>query len=217
MIIPALNEAPRLPHTVRGLAEALPGAPVVVVDSLSTDTTADVARSLGCEVVRAARRGYPEAVRLGWRVALQRGAEVALTLDADGQHAPTDAPRLIDGLVAADWVVGSRQGTCSPSSPARRAGNALLAQVVWAVAGGQLHDVTSGFSAMNARALALFSVGAGPADANLRVMALRAGLRVAEVPVDVAPRRGGQSMHDGLRGLQNLGASVRACLEAARP
>jgi hypothetical protein len=133
-------------------------------------------------------------------------------MDADGQHPPSEAPRLLQALSSADLVTGSRQGTGSPGTPARRAGNALLAAAVRASTGAPLQDVMSGYWAMNHRALELFAghfpLPGGAADANLRVFALRQGLRVAEIPVFMPVRTSGDSMHSGLPGVRNFAASV---------
>jgi len=133
-------------------------------------------------------------------------------LDADGQHPPHAAPRLLQALSEADLVTGSRQGTGSPGTLPRRAGNALLASAVRRATGLPLQDVMSGYWALNERSLRLFArafpLPGGAADANVRVFSSRQGLRLAEIPVYMPVRTQGDSMHSGLPGARNFAASA---------
>lgn len=219
-LLPARDEEARIGEVMARLGRALPAVNVWVVDSGSRDRTAALATSLGARVVRQEGVGYPGAITTGLRALSAEGYDAVLLIDADGQHPPEDAPRLLAALESADWVIGSRAGTGSPGTWDRRAGNALLALAVRLAAGGDLRDVTSGYQALGPRALAVLTEGPPPpvADANLRARALRRGLRVREVPVRMATRAGGVSMHDGLAGARNLAASMLAVLvESARP
>lgn len=205
-LIPAHDEAPRIQAVLRAL-----DLPVLVVDDRSTDGTADVARDAGATVIPSQHAGYAGTIRTGHRWLLDHGVTRAVQLDADGQHPPAAVHALLAALPRANWVIGSRQGTDSPTSWSRRAGNRLLGLGVRALTGARLDDVTSGFWALDQRALRLFaSFTADVADANVRVAALKAGLRVHEVPVAMPDRDSGASMHDGWRGVRNLRRSVSA-------
>jgi glycosyltransferase involved in cell wall biosynthesis len=212
VLIPALNEAEHLPRTLADLGRALPGVPVLVVENGCTDGTPALARSLGAQVVSQPGRGYPATIAAGFRSALKLGFRRAVLIDADGQHPPAAAPALLAALGEADLCTGSRAGTGSPGTLLRRAGNALLATAVHAGTGVALHDVTSGFWALGPRALELFAtcfpLPGGAADANVRVFALRHGLRVVERPVFMPVRTSGASMHAGVAGVRNLAASA---------
>ncbi|MFH1463344.1 MAG: glycosyltransferase family 2 protein [Pseudomonadota bacterium] len=212
VLIPALNEAEQLPRTLAGLARALPGVPVLVVENGCTDGTPALARRFGARVVSQPGRGYAATLGAGFRAALGGGFRRALLLDADGQHPPESAPALLAALEEADLCTGSRAGTASPGTLPRRAGNALLAAVVRAGSGAPLRDVMSGFWALGPRALELFAtcfpLPGGAADANVRVFALRHGLRVVERPVFMPVRTGGDSMHSGLPGARNFAVSA---------
>ena len=218
-LLPARNEAASLGATLDALGDGLPGVPGVVVDSASTDGTAEVAAARGARVVRAGRPGYARALAAGLRACRDAGFERILLLDADGQHPPAEGVRLLAALENADLVIASRAGTRSPAPLPRRAANAALALLVRAATGVRLGDVTSGFQALGPRALALLADRLrpdGPADANVRVLALRAGLSVVEVPVRMEPRRAGASMHDGWAGVRNFVASATTVLTASR-
>lgn len=211
ILVPARNEGGRIEAVLRAVHEVT-GAPVVVVDGHSTDDTAERARRLGAEVVRQEGEGYASALRTGYRALVARGATRCVQLDADGQHPASELPRLVQALDRADIVTASRHATASGGPLSRRAGNALLAGLVLLRTGVRVRDVTSGFWATNARAMEVLARGLdqGVADANVRVLMLRSGLVLREVPVLMAERQGGESMHDGAEGLKNLGRSVRA-------
>lgn len=216
ILIPAFNEAPRIVGVIQASLAALPGADVLVVDGGSTDDTPAIARSLGAAVIRQPGRGYADALRAGYRHLA--GVEAVIQLDADGQHPPAVLPRMLAALSEASWVIGSRSGTSSPGPLARRAGNAALSLAVWAACGAHISDVTSGLWALDSRALAVFgaSFPDDVADANVRVMACRAGLTIAEIPVPMVERDAGESMHDGLAGVRNFQRSLRAIWREAR-
>jgi glycosyltransferase involved in cell wall biosynthesis len=218
VLIPARNEGPRIGGMIEQVIATLPGTPVLVVDGHSRDATAKVAQRHGAIVIPQEGLGYAMALRTGYRFALRNGATRLVQLDADGQHPPDALPSLLDVLDDANLVIGSRAGTASPGALARRLGNAVLALAVRAVTGAPVTDVTSGMQALDHTALTrLASAFPGDvADANVRVLALRLGLRLAEVPVSMPNREEGASMHDGAAGVRNFARSMRAVVRAAR-
>lgn len=217
-LIPAFNEAESIGSVLTGLRRACPDLGVLVVDDGSSDRTAEIASEWGAEVLRVRRGGYANALRSGYQHLQARGVHRVVQLDADGQHPPEDAPRLLEELDRANWVVGSRANTDSPAPFARRAGNAALAQVVKAVTRVSLEDVTSGFWALDRRALGFFAeeFPGDVADANIRILGIRGGLEVREVPVEMGIRVEGESMHGGVSGLTNLGRSIWAMYRESR-
>lgn len=210
ILIPARNEAPRIGSVIAACRHALPSARVLVVDGGSTDGTPEAARGVGAEVIQQPGQGYADALRAGY--GHLDGADAVVQLDADGQHPPEVLPRMVAALQGANWVIGSRQGTGSPGPLVRRAGNAALSVAVWAACGQRIADVTSGLWALDTAALRTFAERFPDtvADANIRVMAARAGLAIAEIPVSMSERLGGASMHDGLTGVRNFQRSLRA-------
>ena len=108
-VIPALNEEKTIAAVVEAAKRYVDV--VIVVDDASTDGTAKVARDSGAVVIsHPARRGYDKAIGEGFAAAAEGKAEVVVTLDADGQHLPSDIPRLIRPIEEghADIVVGRR-------------------------------------------------------------------------------------------------------------
>jgi len=217
-LIPAFNEAESIVSVLIGLRRVLPEIEILVVDDGSTDGTAELALEFGAQVVRRKRGGYAAALRTGYRHLLGQGVEQVIQLDADGQHPPEAALGLLEGLSEANWVVGSRANTQSPAPLTRRVGNAALAGAVRALIRVPLQDVTSGFWALDAKALEVFSTHfpSDVADANIRVLAARRGLVIREIPVCMAERVEGESMHDGIAGLSNWGRSVYAVFRESK-
>src|SRR5690606_892241 len=108
-VIPALNEALRIRDVATPTRAHLPRA--AVVDDGSTDGTADCLADLPVTVVRhGLRRGKGAALRSGFAEALARGATGVLTIDGDGQHDPSDLPRLLAaaGRHPGHIIIGAR-------------------------------------------------------------------------------------------------------------
>jgi glycosyltransferase involved in cell wall biosynthesis len=226
VFIPAWNEEDNLPAVLDGLRAAIPAADVLVVDDGSTDRTAEISRAHGAEVYSLGlNQGLRVGVAAGFRWALEHEYAFCGRVDADGQHPPAELARLL-ALVRAgqcDVAVGSRfvsgDGYAayrySPSGP-RRLGTALLRRSMGLVLSRPFGDATSGLYAVNRKALPLladqFTSGAPEVEALIRVS--EAGLRLEEVPVDMAPRAGGKSKLRGSKALK-LVLTVAATLAAA--
>jgi glycosyltransferase involved in cell wall biosynthesis len=205
-IVPARDEAGSVAAVVREIRALDPGLEVVVIDDGSTDRTADEARSAGAHVVRLPfNLGIGGAVQTGFRYAYEHGFELAVRVDGDGQHDPAELPRLVAPVVAdeADIVVGSRfVGESSYRPPlARRLGIVVFSRVVSLLTRQRVTDPTSGFQALNRRAIALFAVDY-PHDypeVEATVMVSRHRLRLVEVPVQMRARTAGSSSITAVR------------------
>ena len=217
-LIPAHNEAHSIVSVLVRLRRVLPDLDLLVVDDGSTDGTGELARESGAQVLRKEQGGYASALRAGYQHLLSQSVEQVIQLDADGQHPPEAAPRLLAYLDEANWVVGSRANTRSPAPFVRRVGNAALASAVRNLVQVPLWDVTSGFWALDKQALRVFAAHfpKDVADANIRVLAARKGLRIREHSVQMEARLAGDSMHDGLSGFSNWGRSVMAVWRASK-
>jgi glycosyltransferase involved in cell wall biosynthesis len=161
-IVPALNEEQTLGRVIEEIRAFDPGFDIVVVDDGSTDRTAGVATDLGAHVLRLPfNLGIGGAVQTGYRFAFERGYDIAVQIDGDGQHDPSQLPAILAPVVAgeADLCVGSRfaSGSGYQSSFARRLGIRLFALIVSAVVRQKVTDTTSGFRAVNSKGIALFA------------------------------------------------------------
>ncbi|MFD5247586.1 glycosyltransferase family 2 protein [Amycolatopsis sp. NPDC058340] len=219
--MPALNEQASVGAVISQVKQSLPGMDVLVVDDGSSDDTAKLARAAGAEVARlAVNLGVGGAMRTGFRYAAARGYDVVVQVDADGQHDPDEVAALLDALDDADIAIGSRfagKGSYKASGPRKYAMVAL--SVVFSRLGKtKLTDVTSGFKAMGPRAIKLFAAYY-PAEylgdtVESLVMAIRAELKIKEIPVIMRERAAGTPSHSPVKSAIYLGRAGLALLLA---
>lgn len=219
VVIPALNEAENLPHV-------LPRIPswvheVLLVDGSSTDGTCDVARRLcpSIRVVKQEGRGKGAALRSGFAAA--RG-DIIVMLDADGSTDPAEIPAFVDAVRdGADLAKGSRflsGGGTDDMSLLRRLGNGTFVALVRFLFGGQFSDLCYGYNAIRAAVLPRLALDRDGFEIEtlLNVRALRAGLRIVEVPSFEARRVHGEgrlrTFPDGWRVLRTIGREWRSAL-----
>jgi glycosyltransferase involved in cell wall biosynthesis len=186
VVIPALDAAPTVGGVVAGVRAALPHASVVVVDDGSTDATGRSATAAGATVLAfPVNRGKGAALRAAFAQALEDGADAVLTLDADGQHDPAAAPRLVASLAEADVVVGVRRrmGTRMPLH--RRLSNAVSSWAISRCAGTELPDTQSGYRAVRAEVLRRVQPHGDryEYETDFLILAARAGFRIAGVAI----------------------------------
>ncbi len=142
IVIPAYNEAETIGGVVTLLHQAAVWYEIIVVDDGSSDDTGAQASSAGATVVRHPyNKGNGAAVKSGIRRA---SGEYILIIDADGQHPPEDALRIVSRLGDYDLVVGARSGS-TQATQTRRAGNSLLNSLAGYLTGRDIPDLTSGF------------------------------------------------------------------------
>jgi len=142
VVIPAYNEAEVIGRVIEELAAEAAWHEIIVVDDCSSDATAEVARAAGARVVRHPyNKGNGASVKSGIRAA---GGEYILIIDADGQHPPADAVRIVSRLGEYDLVIGARAGS-TQASAWRRAGNAALNWLAAYMTSRSIPDLTSGF------------------------------------------------------------------------
>jgi len=185
-----MNEAGAIRDVVAQLRTAAPWREILVVDDGSSDQTAEDARASGARVIRHPyNKGNGAAVKTGIRNAT---GEYVLIVDADGQHSPDDARRLVERLGEYDLVIGAR----APSSQAtlgRRSGNALLNALAGYLSGRPIPDLTSGFRAARRDCLREFLhlLPNGFSTPTTTTLAfIRAGYNVTFEPIEARQRTG---------------------------
>ena len=190
IVIPARDEAPTIGKLVEQLA-ASGWRDVLVIDDGSGDGTGEAARAAGAMVMRPVLGvGAWGATQAGIRLALARGYDSVITMDADGQHEVEQIPALLARRHEADVVIGA-----APERASR------LRHVAWwwfrRLSGFELRDLTSGFRYYSRAAMELMASREATLldyqDLGALLLVSRAGLRIAEVPVTMSPRAVGGS------------------------
>jgi glycosyltransferase involved in cell wall biosynthesis len=187
-LIPAYQAAGSIAAVVRGVLPLV--SPVVVVDDGSTDATAAAAAAAGAEVVRhPENRGKGAALVTGLAYLNGKGATHALALDADGQHLPSEVPKLLAATARNPraLVVGVRLKEGHEIRGINLIGNWVADRLMTLIAGTALPDTQSGFRVYPiATTLALGAQGARfDFETEVLLRAARAGIPLEGVPVAV--------------------------------
>lgn len=169
---------------------------VIVCDDGSTDLTREIAKKMGAEVLAHEKnRGKGEAIRTLFYRALELGADVIVTLDADGQHDPDEIPKLLAPILRgeADVTIGSRfvAGASTDMPRHRRLGTYVINWLARRHVRALVKDVQSGFRAFSRRAaeVAIRAEAKGYSiEQEQLALVAQAALRIVEVPVSVKYR-----------------------------
>ncbi|MEU3274719.1 glycosyltransferase family 2 protein [Saccharomonospora sp. NPDC006951] len=204
VVIAAFNEAKGIGAVLRNMpkeCEGLPISTLVVVDG-GTDDTAEIAERNGAYVCVAPRnRGQGGALRLGYHLAAERGAEYVVTTDADGQYVNEEMPLLVKPLLAgeADFVTGSRRmGTEEHDSKVRWLGVRVFAVLASILTMRKITDTSFGFRGMHAQLAASVTLREPQYQSSeLLLGVLARGARVLEVPMSMHLRNNGKSKKGG--------------------
>jgi len=200
IVIAAFNEEGAIGPVVEGLPSTVGGlaaVPVVVSDG-SVDATGKEAREAGalvCDV--PVNRGQGAALRLGYRLAREGGADYIVTTDADGQYNPAEIESLIAPILAgqADFVTGSRTlGSEETKDPVRKLGVRVFALTISVLTGQRISDTTFGLRAMRAEVTGAVLLEQPQYQASeLLIGVITHGFRVAERPATIHRRQVGKS------------------------
>jgi hypothetical protein len=200
VLVPAYNEADsigyvldRIPDRVCGLETA-----VLVVDDGSRDGTGEIAAEHGAAVARhLINRGGGAALRTGYRLLADSDATIVVTLDADGQHLPSEMERLVQPVVTGEVAVahGSRVlGKAEPNHYARELGIVFFNRMVSLITRTRVSDCSNGYRAVRSDVLPQLVLRQEQFHTSeFLIEALRRGIPAKEVPVTVARRMHGHS------------------------
>ena len=212
--LPTYNELENLEAMVSALGEVLPeDSRILVIDDNSPDGTGEIADRLAAErgdvevLHRPRKEGLGPAYLAGFRRALELGADLVLEMDCDFSHDPADVPRLVAAADGADLVLGSRYvpgGGTKNWGALRRVvsrGGSLYAQLLL---GLRVRDLTGGFKCYRRAVLETIDLDAIKSKGyafqiETTYRAIRAGFRVAEVPIVFVDRQvGGSKMSNSI-------------------
>ncbi len=180
---------------------------MLVVNDASQDSTAQVVRKYGgvSLIQLPFWMGYGGALQTAYKYAYRNGFDAVVQLDADGQHDPSSIQQFLSHIDQADVVVGSRFLADSEAYRMpfiRRMGCHFLSFLAKHLTGMRITDPTSGFQALNRKALGFAIQDYYPMDyPDLDVLILmhRFRLKVMEIPVNMHRSHGKTGMHDGLQ------------------
>jgi glycosyltransferase involved in cell wall biosynthesis len=210
VVIPAFNEEATIATVVETVnAVRVDGVTLVpvVVNDCSHDETASILRRQNCVGLHLPiNLGIGGAVQTGVKYAFNNGFDLAVQIDADGQHPAAYIPSLLAALRTNNWdvAIGSRfiNKRGFQSTFARRSGIWFFQWLIQVLTGAVVSDPTSGMRLMNRRAMKVvcdFYPDEYP-EPEAIILYHRHGLRFGEVPVEMRDRLGGESSIHGLRG-----------------
>lgn len=196
VVIPAFNEEANIEQVVGELVRDYPELDYVVVNDGSTDRTARICRDHGYEMLDLpVNLGLAGCFQAGMKYAWYRGYACAIQFDGDGQHRPeyilSMKQKMEEGY---DIVIGSRFLDKPKDFSIRMIGSRLLAGAIRLTTGVRVADPTSGMRMFNREMIGEFALNLnyGPEPDTVSYL-LKQGARVAEVPVVIAERAGGES------------------------
>ena len=199
LIVPAYNEGESILKVAETIRQA--GYEFVLINDGSIDDTLQVCKLNNIPVINLGTNlGIGGAVQTGHMYALERGYDIDIQFDGDGQHDISSVPEIVAAVQnGANLVIGSRfiskDDSNFQSTGLRRLGIKWLSAVIKFVTGKRIYDVTSGFRACDRSAIELFSKEY-PTDypePESIVSAIKHHLTVAEVPAKMNERQGGTS------------------------
>ena len=208
VIVPAFNEEGSVGKVVEEVHTHLPQAGMLVVNDGSTDRTSEKARASGATILELPfNLGIGGAMQVGYQYAYEKGYDIAIQVDGDGQHDPKEIGKLLKALEEEkiDVAIGSRfiGDLGYRSSVMRRVGISIFSQVISMIVRQKITDPTSGFRAANRKAIQLFASDY-PQDypePEVVILLHQCRLKMGEVPVGMSERYSGESSITKIRSI----------------
>jgi glycosyltransferase involved in cell wall biosynthesis len=183
-LIPAYNAAPFIGQVIRAASAHVP---VLVVNDGSKDATLAEARATDARVIdQQPNQGKGAALQRGFREALSLGVKAVITLDADGQHDPSEIPLFVERFrqTGADLIIGERDFSRMPL--VRRVSNTVgRASFSWAI-GRKIRDNQSGYRLLSRRLMEVLLENPEKGfefEMDMIVKTVKKGWQVAGVPI----------------------------------
>ena len=198
VLIPAFNAERTLEPVIRAALQQTPD--VTVVDDGSRDGTAEVAKRAGAHVIKhELNRGKGGALKTGFAWACGAGYDGVITLDADGQHLPSEIPKFIGcyGETGGDLIIGGRAHLFGQMLPRRRTANRFSAWTISIASGKNIPDSQSGYRFYSTRLLRAIKLrdNGFALESEVIVRAGRAGFNVLTTPIDLGFVDGQSTSH----------------------
>jgi hypothetical protein len=200
ILIPAYNEADNIAVVLDQIPPAVCGIPteILVLDDGSRDATGEIAAEHGAAVARhVTNRGGGAALRTGYRLMVESGAEIVVTLDADGQHRPDEMERLVKPIVdgEVDMAHGSRVlGHADRNHFARELGIVFFNRLVSFITRTHVTDCSNGYRAVRTAVLPQLVLRQEQFHTSeFMIEAIKRGIPATEVPITVDQRLHGHS------------------------
>ncbi len=209
VVIPTMNEEESIGDVMDEINDALSGEDyeVLIVDTESTDRTREIARSKGARVVEEPRRGYGRAYKTGFEEA---DGDILVTLDADCTYPASKIPELVVMIEKEGYEFISTDRLSNISSDVmgwmHRFGNWVLKATMNFLFSTDLNDSQSGMWVFKKSALRHLNVTSDgmPFSEEIKIEAIRKGVKFDEVPIDYRKRKGEAKIRSGKDGLKNL-------------
>ena len=196
VIIPAYNESANIETVVGRLNSICPNYDYVVVNDGSTDSTAEICRRCGFNLLDLpVNLGLAGGFQAGLRYAARYGYRYAIQIDDDGQHRPEYIRSMKEKMDEGyDIVIGSRFVGEKKPFTMRMIGSRMIGFAIRLTTGKKIQDPTSGMRMFSRRMIKMFAEGLnfGPEPDTVSYL-IRKGAKVAEVPVKMDERMGGVS------------------------
>jgi hypothetical protein len=200
ILVPAYNEAESIGHVLDLMPAEVCGVrtSVLVVDDGSRDGSADIAAEHGAAVARhVINRGGGAALRTGYRLMVESGALIVVTLDADGQHLPSEMERLVKPILDGEVEVahGSRVlGRADRNHFARELGIVFFNRLVSLITRTHVTDCSNGYRAVRTSVLPQLVLRQEQFHTSeFMIEAIKRGIPAKEVPITVEQRLHGHS------------------------
>lgn len=215
IIIPAYNEIDAIQELINALQtpEISEIADILVINDASSDNTNLVAKQAGIPTVtHPYNLGYGSALQTGYKYAVRNHYQYVIQIDSDGQHDPSNIPRIYQMLKekdkdgnSPDIVIGSRfvEGSISfPISFSKRIAISFFRKFIYLTTGQNIMDPTSGLQGLSRKTFLYYSsynhFDNNYPDANVLVQMLLLGFQIREIPAIMHERKTGTSMHSGI-------------------
>jgi len=224
-VIPAYNEEKTITSVISNVRRYIPESDILVVNDGSSDNTPLYAAAANAMIINLPfNLGIGGAMQTGYMFARDNNYDIAVQVDGDGQHNPSDIQKLVKPVIdnLTDMVIGSRyiSRTSYKSTYLRRIGMVFFSALVAFLTGNRVRDTTSGFRVVNRDIINYFAKNY-PIDypeVDVLVKLHKKGFRIMEIPVEMNRRQCGRSSITPFRSVYYMiKVSISLLIGAIRP